>query len=107
MVQCEVKNTTDYHLLPDMGDEYVSKTSIQNINTGDIFRCTLGVDPSTRVLHNLSSTTTSSTASSFVEQYKTTTYTSNTTIYSRHKDQGLLTIIGKSSIPVARLMMKG
>jgi uncharacterized protein (TIGR02231 family) len=107
-LQCEVKNNTDYHILPGpvsvfMDGEYVSKTSISDINTGDIFRCTLGVDTSTRVTYNLTSTSETSKASSFVEQYKTTKYTSTTTIQNRHTDQYPISIIEKSSVPVAPL----
>lgn len=84
-----------------MDDKYVSKTSIPDINTGDMFRCTLGVDTSTRVKYNLTSTSETSRPSSYVEQYNTTKYTSTTTIHNRHSGQHPISVIEKSSVPVA------
>lgn len=105
-LQCGVKNTSDYHLLPGMVNvfldgSYVSKTNIPDITTGDTFQCTLGIDTSTKVVHTLVSTSTTSTASSFVEQYKTTTYTSTTTITNRHTGDYPIQIVERSSLPVA------
>lgn len=105
-LQCAVKNTSDYHLLPGtvnvfLDGSYVSKTDIADINTGDTFQCTLGIDTSAKVTHTLVSTSTTSTASSFVEQYKTTTYTSTTTITNRHTGDYPIKIVGRSSLPVA------
>ena len=80
---------------------YVSKTDISDINTGDTFQCTLGIDTSVRVVHTLISSSTTSTASSFVEQYKTTTYTSTTTITNRHTGDYPIQIVERSSLPVA------
>ena len=104
--QCAVKNTSDYHLLPGtvnvfLDGSYVSKTNIPDINTGDTFQCTLGIDTSARVVHTLVSSSTTSAASSFVEQYKTTTYTSTTTITNRHTGDYPIQIAERSSLPVA------
>ncbi|KAF9649660.1 hypothetical protein BDM02DRAFT_3166452 [Thelephora ganbajun] len=105
-LQCAVKNTSDYHLLPGtvnvfLDGSYVSKTDISDINTGDTFQCTLGIDTSTRVVHTLVSSSTTSAASSFVEQYKTTTYTSTTTITNRHTGDYPIRIVERSSLPFA------
>ena len=104
--KCAVKNTSDYHLLPGtvnvfLDGSYVSKTDISDINTGDTFQCTLGIDTSAKVEHTLVSSSTTSTASSFVEQYKTTTYTSTTTITNRHTGDYPIHIVERSSLPVA------
>ena len=80
---------------------YVSKTDISDINTGDSFQCTLGIDTSAKVVHALVSSSTTSTASSFVEQYKTTTYTSTTTITNRHTGDYPIQIVERSSLPIA------
>jgi hypothetical protein len=80
---------------------YVSKADISDINTGDFFQCTLGIDTSAKVAHTLVSSSTTSTASSFVEQYKTTTYTSTTTITNRHTGNYPIQIVERSSLPVA------
>jgi len=103
-----VKNTSDYHLLPGtvnvfLDGSYVSKTNIADINTGDTFQCTLGIDTSAKVVHSLVSSSTTTTASSFVEQYKTTTYTSTTTITNRHTGDYPIQIVERSSLPVASL----
>jgi len=105
-LQCAVKNTSDYHLLPGivnvfLDGSYVSKTNIFDINTGDSFQCTLGIDTSAKVVHALVSSSTTSTASSFVEQYKTTTYISTTTITNRHTGDYPIQIVERSSLPVA------
>lgn len=105
-LQCTVKNTSDYHLLPGtvnvfLDGSYVSKTEISDINTGDSFQCTLGIDTSAKVAHTLVSSSTTSAASSFVEQYKTTTYTSTTTITNRHTGDYPIQIVERSSLPVA------
>lgn len=104
--KCAVKNTSDYHLLPGivnvfLDGSYVSKTNIFDINTGDSFQCTLGIDTSAKVVHALVSSSTTSTASSFVEQYKTTTYISTTTITNRHTGDYPIQIVERSSLPVA------
>ena len=101
-----MKNTSDYHLLPGtvnvfLDGSYVSRTDISDINTGDTFQCTLGIDTSARVVHTLVSSSTTSAASSFVEQYKTTTYTSTTTITNRHTGDYPIQIVERSSLPVA------
>jgi len=101
-----VKNTSDYHLLPGtvnvfLDGSYVSKTDISDINTGDTFQCTLGIDTSAKVVHTLVSSSTTSAASSFVEQYKTTTYTSTTTITNRHTGDYPIQIVERSSLPIA------
>ena len=101
-----MKNTSDYHLLPGtvnvfLDGSYVSKTDISDINTGDTFQCTLGIDTSAKVVHTLVSSSTTSAASSFVEQYKTTIYTSTTTITNRHTGDYPIQIVERSSLPVA------
>lgn len=84
-----------------MDNQFVSKTSIQDVKTGDMFRCSLGVDTSTRVTYRVSSKSETSKATSFVEQYKTTTYTSVTTIHNRNTGSQPISIIEKSSVPTA------
>lgn len=103
-----MKNTSDYHLLPGtvnvfLDGSYVSRTGISDVNTGDSFQCTLGIDTSAKIVHTLVSSSTTSTASSFVEQYKTTSYTSTTTITNRHTGDYPIQIVERSSLPVASL----
>ncbi|KAF9783017.1 hypothetical protein BJ322DRAFT_1009242 [Thelephora terrestris] len=105
-LQCAVKNTSDYYLLPGtmsvfLDNSYVSKTEIPEIATGDTFNCTLGMDTSIRVLHGLTESTVTSPPSSFVEQYTTTTYVSTTKLHNRHVGDYPVNIIERSSIPTA------
>ncbi len=54
-LQATVKNTSDYRLLPGtvhafVDDSFVSKTGIVgDVAPGDVFSCTLGADPATRI----------------------------------------------------------
>ncbi|KAG5652603.1 hypothetical protein H0H81_004385 [Sphagnurus paluster] len=53
-LQCEVKNTSDYRLPAGpvsviLDDSFVSKTSIEDLNPGDNFNCTLGTDAATKL----------------------------------------------------------
>ncbi|KDQ59014.1 hypothetical protein JAAARDRAFT_127570 [Jaapia argillacea MUCL 33604] len=89
-LQCEVKNTSDYRLLPGpvsvfLDESYVSKTSIQDVNTGDTFECPLGADSSLRISHARIPRTVRDSASAFAEQFKSTTYTVTTTIRNKHR----------------------
>ena len=83
-----------------LDDSYVSKTDISEIATGDTFNCTLGMDTSIRVSHELTQSSVTSAPSSFVEQY-TTTYVSTTKLHNRHTGDYPVNIVERSSIPVA------
>jgi hypothetical protein len=56
----------------------------QDINTGDTFICTLGVDPATKVSYSRSARTVRSAAGTFAEAFHTTTYTSKIIIHNKH-----------------------
>ena len=84
-----------------LDDSYVSKTDISEIATGDTFNCTLGMDTSIRVSHELTQSSVTSAPSSFVEQYTTTTYVSTTKLHNRHTGDYPVNIVERSSIPVA------
>ena len=101
-----MKNTSDYYLLPGtlsvfLDDSYVSKTDISDVGTGDTFSCTLGMDTSILVSNAFAETSDTSAPSSFVEQYTTTTYVSTTTLRNRHTGDYPVSIVERSSIPVA------
>ncbi|KAF7335446.1 hypothetical protein MVEN_02197900 [Mycena venus] len=88
-LQCHVKNTSEYRLLPGpvsvvLNDSFVSKTSINEINTGDTFTCTLGDDVATKVTYARSSKTVTSQGGSFQEVFNTTTYNTKITIHNKH-----------------------
>jgi len=104
--QCAVKNTDEYYLLPGvmnifLNNSYISKTNISEIATGDTFNCTLGMDTSIRVSHELTETSVTSPPSSFLEQYTTTTYVSTTKLHNRHTGDYPINIVERSSIPIA------
>lgn len=84
-----------------LDDSYVSKTDISEIPSGDTFSCTLGMDTSIRVSHELIQTSTTSPPSSFVEQYTTTTYVSTTKLHNRHTGDYPVNVVERSSIPIA------
>jgi len=105
-LQCAVRNTSDYYLLPGtmsifLNNSYVSKTDISDIATGDTFSCTLGMDTPIRVSHEITESSVTSPPSSFVEQYKTTTYVSTTKLRNRHTGDYPVNIVERSSIPIA------
>ncbi|KAJ7765857.1 hypothetical protein DFH07DRAFT_1058781 [Mycena maculata] len=88
-LQCHVKNTSEYRLLPGpvsvvLNDGFVSKTSINEINTGDTFTCTLGDDVATKVTYSRSSNTVTAQGGSFQEVLNTTTYSTTVTIHNKH-----------------------
>ena len=84
-----------------INNTYVSKTDISDIATGDSFDCTLGMDTSIRVSHELTESSMASLPSSFVEQYTTTTYVSTTKLHNRHMGGYPVDIVERSSIPIA------
>jgi len=61
------------------------------------------MDTSIRVSNDFKETSETSTASSFVEQYKTTTYVSTTTLRNRHTGDYPVDIVERSSIPIASI----
>ena len=98
-LQATVKNTSDYRLLPGtvhafVDDSFVSKTSIVgDVAPGDVFRCTLGADPATRIRYTRTSKRADDSAggadgrrerSAFSEQWAATMYRSRTTVTNRH-----------------------
>ena len=82
-------------------DSFVSETDISETATGDTFNCTLGMDTSIRVSHELIQSSVTSPPSSFTEQYTTTTYVSTTKLHNRHTGDYPVNIVERSSIPIA------
>ena len=104
--QCAVKNTSDYYLLPGvmstfLNNSYISKTDVSGVATGDTFYCTLGMDTSIRISHEITETSVTSPPSSFMEQYTTVTYVSTTKLHNRHTGDYPVDIVQRSSIPIA------
>ncbi|KDQ50394.1 hypothetical protein JAAARDRAFT_42021 [Jaapia argillacea MUCL 33604] len=92
-LQAEIKNTSDYRLLPGpvsvfLDESFMSKTSIQDIPAGDTFTCTLGIDSALRVSYSRKSRTLKDSSNAFFgafsEQFTTTGYTVLTTIENKH-----------------------
>ncbi|KAF8903751.1 hypothetical protein CPB84DRAFT_1728192 [Gymnopilus junonius] len=89
-LQCEVENTSEYRILAGpvtviLDDSYVSKTSINDINTGDNFECTLGDDAATKVTYSRSGKTVKSDGGTFSEVTSTTTYTTKISVRNKHQ----------------------
>ena len=94
-VQATVENTSDYRLLPGsvhafVDDSFVSKTAIVgDVAPGDVFSCTFGADPATRIRYTRTSRRADDGSvgrerSAFSEQWAATTYRSCMTITNRH-----------------------
>ncbi|KAK0472056.1 hypothetical protein IW261DRAFT_1343884 [Armillaria novae-zelandiae] len=88
-LQCRVKNTSEYRLLPGpvrviLDNTYVSLTHIHDIVTGDTFDCTLGDDATAKVTYARTFKTARSSGGAFVETINTTTYTTKITVHNKH-----------------------
>ncbi|PBK67849.1 hypothetical protein ARMSODRAFT_937831 [Armillaria solidipes] len=88
-LQCQVKNTSEYRLLPGpvrviLDNTYVSRTYIHDIVTGDTFDCTLGDDATAKVTYARTFKTTRSSGGAFAETINTTTYTTKITVHNKH-----------------------
>ncbi|TFK16659.1 hypothetical protein FA15DRAFT_698701 [Coprinopsis marcescibilis] len=88
-LQCRVKNSSDYRLLPGsvrviFDDSFASSTRINEINTGDDFECTLGDDPSTKVTYSRTLKSIKSNGGNFAETTNTTTYTTKISVHNKH-----------------------
>ena len=112
-LQASVKNTSDYRLLPGtvhafVDDSFVSKTGIVgDVAPGDVFSCTLGVDPATRIRYARTSKRADEhdgggahERSSFAEQWAATTYRSRTTVTNRHPF-ALRALVLRDGVPVS------
>ncbi|KAI0305272.1 hypothetical protein B0F90DRAFT_1809060 [Multifurca ochricompacta] len=102
-----VKNTSDYRLLPGpvnafVDDSFVSKTAITgDIAPGDVFSCTLGADPATRIRYSRTTKRTETAhASAFSEQWTATTYLSRTVVTNQHPFP-LRTLVLRDGVPVS------
>jgi hypothetical protein len=113
-LQASVKNTSDYRLLPGtvhafVDDSFVSKTAIVgDVAPGDVFSCTLGADPATRIRYTRTSKRAdehegggaSRERSAFAEQWAATTYRSRTTVTNRHPF-ALRALVLRDGVPVS------
>jgi uncharacterized protein (TIGR02231 family) len=115
-LQATVKNTSDYRLLPGavhafVDDSFVSKTGIVgDVAPGDVFSCTLGVDPATRIRYARTSKRADDDAaggaagrerSAFSEQWAATMYRSRTTVTNRHPF-ALRELVVRDGVPVCK-----
>jgi len=113
-LQATVKNTSFYRLLPGtvhalVDDSFVSKTGIVgDVAPGDVFSCTLGADPATRIRYARTSKRADDDASggaagrersAFSEQWAATTYRSRTTVTNRHPF-ALHELVVRDGVPV-------
>jgi len=109
-LEATVKNTSDYRLLSGtvhalVDGSFVSKTGIvEDVAPGDVFSCTLGADPATRIRYARTSkraddATTGRERSAFSEQWAATTYRSRTTVTNRHPF-ALRELVVRDGVPV-------
>ncbi|KAL5486028.1 hypothetical protein ACEPAI_7072 [Sanghuangporus weigelae] len=88
-LQCEVKNTSEYRLLPGsvnvfLDNSPVSRTTINDVSREEVFKCTLGPDPSLRVKCTRLPPVVSSSGSAYAAQTTVTTYKIATTVTNGH-----------------------
>ncbi|KAF9459031.1 hypothetical protein BDZ94DRAFT_1239542 [Collybia nuda] len=88
-LKCQVKNTSEYRLLPGpvsviLDDSHASNTFIGDVNIGDDFDCTLGDDTATKVTYIRTSHSAKVDGGSFSEDKKTVTYNTQITIHNKH-----------------------
>ncbi|EKM77950.1 hypothetical protein AGABI1DRAFT_129739 [Agaricus bisporus var. burnettii JB137-S8] len=105
-LQCQVKNNSEYRLLPGpvsviLDDNYVSKTTIADVNRNDVFYFTLGDDPSILVSYARVSKVTKEGSGSFADVANITTYT--TTIKVENKRPfSIDNLIIRNALPVTQ-----
>ena len=106
-LQATVKNTSDYRLLPGtvrafLDDSFMSKAGIVgDVAPGDVFSCTLGADPATRIRYARTSKRAAGRRerNAFSEQWAATMYRSRTTVTNRHPFV-LREFVVRDSVPV-------
>ncbi|KAH0833405.1 hypothetical protein J3R83DRAFT_12511 [Lanmaoa asiatica] len=99
---CEVKNTSEYVLLPGtvktyLNDKHVSSTDIQNTELPQILECSLAVDTGVKTIHNRAPDALPSVGA--FSGKATTTYTSATVIHNTHAEP-IRGVVVRSSIPL-------
>ncbi|KAJ3569900.1 hypothetical protein NP233_g4751 [Leucocoprinus birnbaumii] len=88
-LQCQVKNNSEYRLLPGpvsiiLDDSYVSKTTISDVNRNDVFNFTLGDDPSVIISYSRLSKSIKEGKGAFADTANVTTYTTSITVQNKH-----------------------
>jgi hypothetical protein len=88
-LQCEVKNTSEFRLLPGrvtviFDGSFVSQTFIRDVPAGDTFTCTLGADPATKITYSRQIAVSEIKANAFAEGKRTTTYTITIAVTNQH-----------------------
>ncbi|KAG6372192.1 hypothetical protein JVT61DRAFT_7985 [Boletus reticuloceps] len=100
---CEVKNTSEYVLLPGtvktyLNDKHVSSTDIHNTELPQILECSLAVDTGVKALHNRASDALPQSVPTFTSKAMTT-YTSATVLHNTYAEP-IRGVIVRSSIPL-------
>ncbi|KAF8838853.1 hypothetical protein BDN67DRAFT_970913 [Paxillus ammoniavirescens] len=99
---CEVKNTSEYVLLPGtvknyLDDKHVSSVEIQNTDAPQMLECSLGVDGAITTINNRSPDSLPSFGA-FSDKV-TTTYTSATFVNNKHSET-IREVVIRSSLPL-------
>jgi uncharacterized protein (TIGR02231 family) len=108
---CAVRNTSDYRLLPGpvsvyVDDSFVSKTSIQTVDAGDTFRCTLGPDPAVRVSYTRVEKVQEGQNVAFMEKHNSTVYTTRIAVTNKHKF-AVEDVVVRDAIPLVASEFQG
>ncbi|KAF9450483.1 hypothetical protein P691DRAFT_810305 [Macrolepiota fuliginosa MF-IS2] len=104
-LQCQVKNDSDYRLLPGpvsiiLDDSYVSKTTIPDVNRNDVFNFTLGDDPSVIISYSRVLKSVKEGSGAFADVANVTTYTTWITVQNKH-DFPIERLTLRDAIPIS------
>ena len=106
-IEASVKNTSDYRLLPGtvrvfVDDSFVSRAAIfRDVTPGDVFSCTLGADPATRIRYACASKRAdNSVVRREIDPCAASTYRSRTTVMNYHPF-ALWGLVLRDNVPVS------
>jgi uncharacterized protein (TIGR02231 family) len=106
-IEASVKNTSDYRLLPGIvrafvDDSFASKAAIvRDVAPGDVFSCTLGADPTTRIRYACASKRAdNSVVRRELDPCAASTYRSRTTVMNCHPF-ALRGLVLRDNVPVS------
>ncbi|KZS91095.1 hypothetical protein SISNIDRAFT_487784 [Sistotremastrum niveocremeum HHB9708] len=104
-LQCRVKNTSPYLLLPGpanifMDNNFVSKSEISQVSSQESFSCSLGVDPEVRVVYHPQRKWVKTVGGLLTSKVTTTSFTQTISLKNNRRAT-LKKLIVKDNVPVS------
>ncbi|KAF9450470.1 hypothetical protein P691DRAFT_665264 [Macrolepiota fuliginosa MF-IS2] len=104
-LQCQVKNTSEYRLLPGpvsviLDNNYVSRTRFSDVKRNDTFTFTLGDDPSITISYERLSKIVKEGTHTFAESIDITTYATTITAHNTHQFS-IEKLVVRDAVPVS------